>query len=74
MPLLFFKEGGVFAWRYTKLAEDELKLFRRFTTVLSLTYKRYKDLQQAEELAKQAELDLKKLKEEKQKTEHALAN
>ena len=69
----FFKEGGVFAWTDTKLAEDELKIFRRFTTVLSLTYKRYKDLQQAEELAKQAELDLKKLKEEKQKTEHALA-
>jgi len=68
----FFKEGGVFAWTDTKLAEDELKIFRRFTSVLSLTYKRYKDLQQAEKLAQQAEQDLVKLKEEKKKTEDAL--
>ena len=69
----YFKEGGVYAWTDKELKEGDLKLFRRFTTVLSLTYKRYKDLQQAEELAKQAALDLIKLKEEKQKTENALA-
>ncbi|MBL7723948.1 MAG: nuclear transport factor 2 family protein [Chitinophagaceae bacterium] len=68
----FFTEGGVFAWTDKELEEDALKIFRRFTSVLSLTYKRYKDLQQAEKLARQAEQDLIKLKEEKKKTEEAL--
>jgi len=69
----FFEEGGVFAWTDMKLSEVELQIFRRFTSVLSLTYKRYKDLQQAEKLAQQAEEDLVKLKEEKKRTEDALA-
>ncbi|MGB5026873.1 MAG: ATP-binding protein [Chitinophagaceae bacterium] len=69
----FFEEGGVFAWTDMKLSEVELQIFRRFTSVLSLTYKRYKDLQQAEKLAQQAEKDLVKLKEEKKRTEDALA-
>lgn len=68
----FFPEGGVYAWTDKEMAEDELNIYRRFTSVLSLTYKRYKDLQQAEDLAKQAEDDLVKLKEEKKKTEEAL--
>ncbi|MEO7531398.1 MAG: ATP-binding protein, partial [Sediminibacterium sp.] len=57
----FFAEGGVYAWTDKKLAEDELKIYRRFTSVLSLTYKRYKDLKDAEtsarEAVKQAALD-----------------
>jgi signal transduction histidine kinase len=36
------------------LAEDELKIYRRFTSVLSLTYKRYRDLRNAEARAKEA--------------------
>ena len=68
----FFPEGGVYAWTDKQMAEDELKIYRRFTSVLSLTYKRYKDLQQAEELAQQAEQDLENLKVEKKKTEDAL--
>ncbi|MEQ1587817.1 MAG: ATP-binding protein, partial [Cyclobacteriaceae bacterium] len=44
----FFTEGGVYAWTEKPLAEDEIKIYRRFTTVLSLTYKRYKDLKDAE--------------------------
>ena len=44
----FFEEGGVYAWTEKELAEDELKIYRRFTSVLSLTYKRYKDLKDAE--------------------------
>ena len=31
-----------------QLKEDELQIYRRFTSVLSLTYKRYIDLQKAE--------------------------
>ena len=69
----FFPEGGVYAWTDKMMAEEELIIYRRFTSVLSLTYKRYKDLQQAEELAIQAERDLITLKEEKKKTEEALS-
>ncbi len=54
------------------MKEDELQIYRRFTSVLSLTYKRYKDLQQAEKLAEKAEQDLILLKEEKKRTEDAL--
>ena len=57
----FFPEGGVYAWTEKKMKEDELKIYRRFTTVLSLTYKRYKDLKDAEanayEAVKRASLD-----------------
>ncbi len=49
-----FEEGGVYAWKETPLQEDELAIYRRFTSVLSLTYKRYKDLKDAEALAKEA--------------------
>ena len=57
----FFPEGGVYAWTEKLMGEEELKIYRRFTSVLNLTYKRYKDLQQAEtnarEAVKQAALD-----------------
>ena len=69
----FFPEGGVYAWTASEMSEEELAIYRRFTSVLSLTYKRYKDLQQAEALAQQAEKDLVLLKEEKKRTEEALA-
>ncbi len=50
----YFEEGGVYAWTEKPLEEDELKIYRRFTSVLSLTYKRYKDLKDAEARAKEA--------------------
>lgn len=50
----FFEEGGVYAWTENELQEDELKIYRRFTSVISLTYKRYKDLRDAELRAKNA--------------------
>jgi signal transduction histidine kinase len=53
----FFEEGGVYAWTDKELAEDELKIYRRFTSVLSLTYKRYKDLKQAEAQAREAQIE-----------------
>ena len=57
----FFKEGFVFAWTENLLSEEELIIFRRFTLVLSLTYRRYLDLKEAEERNKiiQAENDRK---------------
>jgi signal transduction histidine kinase len=58
---IFFKEGFVFAWTENKLSEEELQIFRRFTSVLSLTYRRYMDLKEAEaravEAVRQASLD-----------------
>jgi hypothetical protein len=57
----FFPEGGVYAWTDKEMHEDELDIYRRFKTVLSLAYKRYKDLENAEERAqlaiKEASLD-----------------
>ena len=49
-----FKEGFVFAWTESKLSEEELQIFRRFTSVLSLTYRRYIDLIEAETRAVEA--------------------
>jgi signal transduction histidine kinase/DNA-directed RNA polymerase subunit N (RpoN/RPB10) len=52
-----FPEGQVYAWTDKEFIEDELKIYRRFTSVLSLTYKRYKDLKQAEAQAKEAQIE-----------------
>lgn len=49
-----FPEGNVVAWTENPLAESELKIFRKFTSVISLTYKRHKDLVDAEERAQLA--------------------
>ncbi len=69
----FFNEGGVYAWTQSEMQDDEVQIYRRFTSVLSLTYKRYKDLQQAEALAEQARLDLIQIQTEKKRAEEALA-
>ena len=53
----FFKEGGVYAWTEKEMAEEELQIYRRFTSVLSLTYKRHKDLQHAEAQARKAQIE-----------------
>ena len=53
----YFQEGGVFIWTNKELTEDELIIHRRFTSVLSLAYRRYKDLQHAESLAKEATIE-----------------
>ncbi|HLO82257.1 MAG TPA: ATP-binding protein [Chitinophagaceae bacterium] len=53
----FFPEGGVYAWTNQELPEDELQCYRRFTSVLSLTYKRYKDLKNAELQTHKAQIE-----------------
>jgi len=50
----FFPEGGVYAWTEKEMHDDELQIYRRFTSVLSLTYKRYRDIEKAEASAKEA--------------------
>jgi signal transduction histidine kinase/DNA-directed RNA polymerase subunit N (RpoN/RPB10) len=57
----YFPEGLVFAWTEKGLTDEEIKIFRRFTSVISLTYRRYMELQKSEtnarEAVKQASLD-----------------
>jgi signal transduction histidine kinase len=53
----YFKEGGVFAWTDKEFTESELEIFRRYTSVLSLTYKRYMDLKEAETQAREAQIE-----------------
>ena len=54
------------------LTEEQLDIIHRFSKVFDLTYTRFNDLKLAEHMAKQAELDLVKLKEEKKRAEDAL--
>jgi signal transduction histidine kinase len=72
----FFNEGGVYAWTEKEMIEGELQIHRRFTTVLSLTYKRYIDLKQAEgsarEAIKQAALDRVRAEIASMRTTHDL--
>jgi serine phosphatase RsbU (regulator of sigma subunit)/DNA-directed RNA polymerase subunit N (RpoN/RPB10)/ketosteroid isomerase-like protein len=49
-----YKEGGLFAWTTKELLEEEIHIFRRFKSVLSLTYRRYLDLKDAEAKTKEA--------------------
>ncbi|WP_332911006.1 hypothetical protein [Algoriphagus boritolerans] len=53
----FFREGTIYAWTEVGLTESELQIYRKFTTVLSLTYKRYNDLKLAEAQAKEAKIE-----------------
>lgn len=68
----YFKEGFFFAWAEKEFTEEAMNIFRKFTSVLSLTYKRYKDLKQAEAQAEQARLDLIQIQTEKKRAEDAL--
>ncbi|MFI5156202.1 MAG: sensor histidine kinase [Chitinophagales bacterium] len=52
-----FHDGVVYSWTEKELIEDELKMYRRFTSVISLTYKRYKDIKLAEEQAREATIE-----------------
>jgi len=54
----FFRDGGAFAWTDTELPEDELQIYRRFNSVLSLTYRRYKDIKEAEAQARESQIQL----------------
>ncbi len=53
----YFKEGGVYAWTDSELPERDLQIFRRYSSVLSLTYRRYLDLKEAEAQAREARIE-----------------
>ncbi len=50
----YFREGLVFAWSEKEFSEEELRIFRRFTAVISLTFRRYIELQKSEANAREA--------------------
>ncbi len=52
-----YKAGGLFAFRETDFPEEAKKLIKRFAGVFDLTYKRFVDLQNAEALAREAQIE-----------------
>ncbi|MFZ9388542.1 MAG: ATP-binding protein [Chitinophagaceae bacterium] len=50
----YFKEGLVFAWTEEPLTTEAVNIFRRFTSVITLSYRRYMDLREAEAQAREA--------------------
>ncbi|GAB5520362.1 MAG: hypothetical protein RhofKO_26130 [Rhodothermales bacterium] len=52
-----FPEGSFYVFTEEPLLDEELSSFRRFSSVLSLTYRRYHDLQNAEAQAREAQIE-----------------
>ena len=52
-----FTEGSFYVVTNSEVPEDELQIFRRFSSVLSLTYRRFNDLQKAEAQAREAQIE-----------------
>ncbi len=56
-----FSTGSFYGWSRQPFTEEEIKILKRFTTVIDLTFRRYIELQHAEantrEAVKQASLD-----------------
>jgi len=71
--IAYFSQGYIGIASPDDPPEETKKLLERFAAVFNLTYTRFNDLKQAEKLAYQANLDLLLLKEEKARTELALA-
>jgi hypothetical protein len=69
---IFIREGFVFAWTENKLSEGELEIFRRFASVLSLTYRRYLDLKEAEEQNRIIQADNERKTRELEEARHLL--
>jgi len=53
----YFREGFLFTWAERELSEEGLRIARKFTSVLSLTYRRYKDLKEAEAQARESQIE-----------------
>jgi signal transduction histidine kinase/DNA-directed RNA polymerase subunit N (RpoN/RPB10) len=52
-----FTEGSFYVVTNNPVPENELQIFRRFSSVLSLTYRRFNDLQKAEAQTRQAQIE-----------------
>ncbi|MBK7562019.1 MAG: hypothetical protein IPI68_10945 [Chitinophagaceae bacterium] len=67
-----FSGGSMLMVTHSYPDENSRHLLRRSANVFDLAYRRFKDLKQSEQLAKQAQIDLEDLKIAKKKTEDAL--
>src|SRR6185312_12049271 len=54
----FFPEGTIFAFSPEPLTPEAIQIFKRFTAVFGLTYRRYLDLQKAEAQAREAKIEV----------------
>jgi hypothetical protein len=52
-----FPEGGLFAFTQEPLDKDSISILQKFTSVFSLTYRRFLDLKKAEEQAREAKIE-----------------
>jgi signal transduction histidine kinase len=53
----YFSAGALYTYTENKFSEEELSIFRKFSSVVGLTYRRYLDLEEAEELAREARIE-----------------
>jgi signal transduction histidine kinase/tetratricopeptide (TPR) repeat protein len=53
----YFEDGIIFTFNYSLYSEEQKQILKRFASVFSLTYKRFKDLQKAEAQAKEAKIE-----------------
>ena len=52
-----FSEGLLFAWSENPYSENEFAILNRFKTIIDLTFKRYLDLQKAENQARESRIE-----------------
>ncbi|TDQ17033.1 SnoaL-like protein [Algoriphagus boseongensis] len=52
-----FSEGSIYLVTTQEVPEEELKVFRRFSSTISLAYRRFNDLKKAEEQAREAQIE-----------------
>jgi len=55
--VFYFKEGGLYTFSLQPHDDGAIQVLRRFTSVFSLTYRRYQDLKQAEAQAREAQIE-----------------
>jgi len=53
-----FEEGALFAFTKDYFTEEVSQIFQKFTNVFTLTYRRYRDLKQAESQAREAQIEV----------------
>jgi hypothetical protein len=52
-----FRVGVLFTYTETRFSEEELSIFRKFSSVVGLTYRRFLDLKEAEAQAREAQIE-----------------
>jgi signal transduction histidine kinase len=53
----YFSAGCLYTFTETPFTDEELSIFRKFNSVVGLTYRRYLDLEEAEEQAREAQIE-----------------